>query len=392
MNSRPAFFSLFNFIASIIILGTEIYSQGPPKVIEDDYTWWYVTLAVLVVALIGAIIWFFQKKKAERGEKERPYKKEKNLDGHSFDADEEMEWLRKNQKIVDRKKRQKPAASGKTMTLPKTTGIFNKTGFKEMFDEESATLDSLENLPLPIFGFYKIEPSKPFDQLPLSDDGALLSAIEQTQDEDEEDEEVRELAVKILAAFQTRNSVESLSQVALYDLSSALRSKAVTILTDFDHETVFETILLACADPTREVRAAAARGLTRFSFDRADAWTRILESHEEGRMRHAARAAIESGFVERSFDRLVHRDAKYAYEAFVLLALTIKAGEYDQIVNTLKNHGNMKVKSAILHILKVVKHQDSLSVLYGLLEEKQLPNELREGIDKTISDIGLVAA
>ena len=208
----------------------------------------------------------------------------------------------------------------------------------------------------------------------------------------EEDEEVRELAVRILAAFQTRNSVEALTQVALYDLSSSLRSKAVTVLTDFDHETVFETILLACADPTREVRAAAARGLTRFSFDRADAWTRILQINETGRMRHAARAAIEGGFVERSFDRLVHRDAKYSYEAFVLLALIITAGEYDQIVEALKNHRDMKVKRAILHILKVVKNQASVSVLYSMLEEKNLSAELKEEIDKTIEQIVLVAA
>ena len=38
----------------------------------------------------------------------------------------------------------------------------------------------------------------------------------------EEDEEVRELAVRILAAFKTKNSVEALSQVAIYDLSSSV--------------------------------------------------------------------------------------------------------------------------------------------------------------------------
>ncbi|MEO6051318.1 MAG: hypothetical protein ABIP78_08305 [Pyrinomonadaceae bacterium] len=74
-----------------------------------------------------------------------------------------------------------------------------------------------------------------------------------------------------MTAFRTRNSVEALSQIALYDLSSNLRSKAVATLTDFDHESVFEAILLACADPTREVRAASARGVFRLNFDRADA-------------------------------------------------------------------------------------------------------------------------
>ena len=149
--------------------------------------------------------------------------------------------------------------------------------------------------------------ARPFMQLPISNDDALLSAIEQTQDEFEEDESVRELAVRILARFETKNSVESLSQVALYDLSSTLRSKAVGILSDFDHESVFETLLLACADPTREVRAAAARGLFRLSFDRSDCWMRIAESNDEFRMRHAARAAIAGDLVERSFDSVGQR-------------------------------------------------------------------------------------
>ena len=139
-----------------------------------------------------------------------------------------------------------------------------------------------------------------------------MSAVEQTHEEFEEDEEIRELSVRILAAFKTRNSVEALSEVALYDLSSNLRSKAVTILSEFDHESVFETVLLACADPTREVKAAAARSLFRLSFDRANAWTRIADSDEEGRMRQIARAAIEADLVNRTLERLVHEDHKIA--------------------------------------------------------------------------------
>jgi hypothetical protein len=392
MNSRLSFFRLFVFVLSIIFLQTETYSQTPPKPVPaEDYTWWYIALFVLVAALASAIGVLYKQKNAEKEAKaNKENNKDKNLEGLSFDADEEMEWLRKNQNIVDRKRR-KPTAKKPAINLPKTSEVFNRNAqANEVVQEDTATYKDLGSLPLPIFSFASIEPSKPFDMLPLSNDEALLSAIEQTQDEDEEDEEVRELAVRILAAFQTRNSVEALSQVALYDLSSGLRSKAITVLTDFDHESVFETILLACADPTREVRAAAARGLTRFSFDRADAWTRILESSEGGQMRHSARAAIEGGFVERSFDRLVHRDEKYSYEAFVLLALSVVAGEYEQLNEALKKHHDIKVKLAIIHIFGVVKSPESLTVLYGLLEEKNLPAELRVAIDKAIEAIGLV--
>lgn len=362
---------------------------GPPQPIQEDFTWWYVTLFFLILGLAGAIYWKVKNKKKDTVIADNQKKGKKENGDLSFDADEEMEWLRKNQNIVDRKRRKAPKKQP-TMNLPKTSSVLN--GNAEFKNEVTVSLEDLNSLPLPVFEFKNIRPSKSYNQLPLSNDEALISAIEQTHDEYEEDEEVRELAVRILAAFRNKNAVESLSQVAIYDLSSGLRSKAITILTEFDHETVFETILLGCADPTREVRAAAARGLTRLSFDRADAWVRIIETKEDGRIRQAARAAIEGGFVERSFDRLIHRDSKYAYEAFVLLSLIVKSGEVDGLIEAIKSHKDKRVSSAILHVFKISKDPNALAVLYNLIENNNLPIDLKTEIDKTISEMNLVTA
>ena len=198
--------------------------------------------------------------------------------------------------------------------------------------------------------------------------------------------------MRILTAFKTRNSVEALSQMALYDLSSTLRSKAISILSDFNHESVFETILQASADPTREVRAAAARALSKLTIDRADAWRRIFESGEKGRMLQAARAATESGIVKMSFDRLVHPDEKYSHEAFVLMALLIKAGETEEIFQTLEKNKNINVGRAILHVFKITKDQETLEKLDSLVEEKKMPPELQKEAGKLIEEIGLVTA
>ena len=219
-----------------------------------------------------------------------------------------------------------------------------------------------------------------------------MSAIEQTQDEYEEDEAVRELAVRILARFKTRNSVESLAQVALYDLSSNLRSKAVSVLADFDHESVFETMLLCCADPTREVRAAAARGLFRLSFDRADAWTRIAETNEEFRMRQGARAAMEAELVLRSLDRLVHQDHKIAYEAFTLLALMIKTGETDELFDAVETHRDENVKLAFLRVIEVVGDDRVIPRLEKMLNQLMIPKEMKDRIEEVIASFELVAA
>jgi HEAT repeat protein len=245
---------------------------------------------------------------------------------------------------------------------------------------------------LPISSFSELKPAAEYDLLPLSNDPALMSAIEQTQDEFEEDEEVRGLALRILTAFKSRNAAEALGQIALYDISSNLRSKAATTLAEFDHESVFENLLLACADPTREVRAAAARGLFRLSFDRADAWTRIAETRDEFRMRQAARAAAEADLVERSFDRLIHPDRKVAYEAFALTALLIKAGESERIFAAIEKHRDTKVKLALLHVLSVVKDEETLPNLYALLEQNSISPEIKAKADQIIHSFDLVPA
>lgn len=345
--------------------------------IEEDYTWWYISLAVLLAGLAAAFALWLKSKKSSSAEPSGSVK----LNGNgsqsnevSLDFDQEIEWLRRNKNLVDKKSwnnKKEPVAAAAV-------------------EVQAKKIEDLDSLPLPVFDFAEIKKAESYNLLPLSNDPSLISAIEQAQDEDEEDEEIRDLTLRILAAFRTRNSVEALTQIALYDLSSALRSKAVSILADFDHESVFEPILLACADPTREVRAAAARALSRLSFERADAWTRMLETRDEGRIRQAARAAAEGGFIQRSFERLVHRDPKQAYESLVILSLLVRAKETDPIMDALKNHSDDKVRKAILHLLRVTKDQTALVELYNLLDDKKVPSDVKQDIDKTIKEISLV--
>lgn len=385
-------FHLINSAFLGLLLTTKIWAQSPANSERnesaDGSSWWFVIMFVLILSFIGAIFWRAVNKNAV--EKAKIENKTLNRREKTTNADKELEWLRKNQKLVGKNGSQFAKQNYKS----------NLSADKNLYgnDAESARKDAAQNganvasASLPIFSIENYRPASPFEMLPLSNDGELLNAVEQVNDEFEEDEEVRDLSVRILAAFKTRNSVESLAQVALYDLSSNLRSRAVTILSEFDHESVFETILLASADPTREVRAAAARGLSRLSFDRADAWARIVETGEEGRIVQAARAAIEGGFVERTFSRLVHGDHKFAYEGFVLLNLLIKAGETDPIFNALEKHSDMNVRRAILHVIKVMKNPKVLDGLYSLLEQKNLLPEMRKEIDKAIEEIGFVTA
>lgn len=371
-------------------------TQMPPAPVPEDNTWWYILLFVMILALAAAIVWMLKSKQAKNGkDKKEELLKSDDWEAHSVDADMEMEWFRKHKKavIVPSQKGNKgniPKRMPQASKVLKTNVSKSENGSIITEKEFQEKLDKFQYSQLPISKIEKINLSRPFSPLPISNDEALMSAIEQAQDEYEEDEEVRDLALRVLAAFKTRNSIESLSQIALYDLSSNLRSKAVTTLAEFDHESCFEPILLACADPTREVRAAAARGLFRLSFDRADAWARISESGDEFKMRQAARAAIEADLVERSFDRLAHSDMKYAYEAVTLVALLLKAGETKEVFEAVKNHQNPNVRKAILHVVKITKEPNALEGLYSVLEKKELSEELKREVDETIKEIGFV--
>ena len=388
-------FRFVNFLALAIAAAIDVRAQMPsvpvPTPVADaadgagDYsTLWYVSLLILMMCLGGAVVWVLNERKARNSKFDKNGKLIKNnavknnnvkkAEINSFDVDKELERFRKNQNL----------AKSRNKSTPKTR---TQTAVAQNVDSTVAEVAAAEK-PLPVFLIERLERARPFAPLPISNDESLMSAVEQTYDEFEEDEEVREIALRILTAFKTRNSVEALAQMALYDLSSTLRSKAVTVLSEFNHESVFEPVLQATADPTREVRAAAARAMSKLTIDRADAWTRIFESEEPGRMIQSARAATESGFVQMSFDRLVHRDEKYSYEAFALMALLIKAGETDEIFRVLETHKDMNVRKAILHAVKITKDHRALDKLTALLETKSLPLELQEEVDKTIEEIG----
>ncbi len=351
--------------------------QLPPP---DDGAWMYsVGFAFFFIACIGVLFWMRAKKAqaAAAGAKDNGRKKDSWDSGDAIEGDKELEWLRKHSDTINRKRPKKLAGNEGTRRKAAAAKPEPVVLTKEI------QLASASELPFN--SILRLDYPHGIEVLPSSSDEALIEAIEQVLDEFNEDEEMKELSMRIIAAHKTGNSVEALSQVALYDLSATTRCRSVEILGEFDHEAVFEPIILACADPTREVRAAAARVLTRLGFNRADAWARISLLDEEGRMRQIARAAIEGGLVERYFDRLTHKDYKQAYEAFALFTLLLKARETQPIATALESHPSLTVRMAIIHVIKVNKEIDALPYLRKLAETKDLPKEVWESVEDAIA-------
>lgn len=375
----------------IILFASNSTAQADLRLAEESSDQWWFSMGLIFVCGIGLAIffWWRSKKGARPAENQNRYSSYYSGDVEAgydkVDGDKELEWLRKVKK---------PNTKIPKLKFGLKKPEHDRPAKAKALDEEAARIDTrafqekmrkLQYAQLPINSFTQLAPAKSYKALPTSDDAALLDAIDQAGDEFEEDEAVREVALRVLAAFKMQNAVDAVAQIALYDLSASLRSKAVATLAEFNHESVFEAILLACADPTREVRAAAARGLFRLSFNRAHAWKRIIEANDEYRLTQAARAAIEAGFVEKSIDRLTHDDVKVAYEAFAMCSLLIKAGETNELFTAIKDHNDLRVKFAVLHLLSVQKDERVLPELYKLASMKSLSKEVAERVRNTIS-------
>ncbi len=349
-----------------------------------------VFIAIALTAF-GAAYFFWRKSKRaievshyNYGKYAKNYNKNETFDLGGVDAAKEMEWLRKAKKSTASNSISKTSgyAKGAVGSQMRNAAASPDLGMDTKIFQEK--MRKMQYAQLPINSFSELSPATLYEPLPVSDDPAVLDAIEQTNDENEKDEAVRDLALRILTAFRTRNSVDALSQIALYDLSSNLRSKAVSVLTDFDHESVFESILLACADPTREVRAAAARGLFKLNFDRANAWKRIIETNDEFRMSRASRAALEAGIVVKSFDRLIHEDRKVAYEAFCLVSLVIKSTETEAVYEAIRTHRDERVRFALLHVLKTSRDERTIDELSRLQLDASIPTDVTDRIRHTL--------
>ena len=247
--------------------------------------------------------------------------------------------------------------------------------------------ESVEVNDLPISRITELSTPQPIDELPVSDDEGLLAAIDEIQDDSDADSEFRTIALRVLASFKTRNSIEALSQIALYDLSTNLRAKAVGMLADFDHQSVFESIVLSCADPSREVRAAGARALVKVTFDRGDEWARFALADDKYLTRQVAKAAVEAGIAERSFDRLTLRDEKSAYEAFALVYLMVKAGETEKIFDAISDHRDIKIRLALLHILKAANVAEVIPQLSAFIAAEPISSVVGDKARETLLGI-----
>ncbi|MCP9495576.1 MAG: HEAT repeat domain-containing protein [Pyrinomonadaceae bacterium MAG19_C2-C3] len=223
-----------------------------------------------------------------------------------------------------------------------------------------------------------LEPTGKVQLLPewLDDEifGNVMQRLETT------DPEVRAAAARELAQFKAEASVAALSLMAAHDGSAAVRAAAVSSLGTIDHESVFVPVLLCLIDDAREVRAAAARSISRFGFDRADAYVRVIENADVETLRQIARALIEAGFAAQAVSRLGSEDRRQGYEAFSLLSVVVKGGEFQIIIDAIATHEETTVRLALVRFLRISCDERALAALSKIADNAALPAGVRKAI------------
>lgn len=223
-----------------------------------------------------------------------------------------------------------------------------------------------------------LEPATSVEDLPEScEDEAFFALMKRCESADLEE---RSTAVKDLAQYQVQSSVALLSRIARFDQEPNLRALAISSLASINHESVFPAILIGMADESREVRAAAARSLSRLSFDRADAYARVMESADDELLSDVSSACIKAGIVSQNIDRLASNDRRQAYEAFSLICVLAKAGQTSPVLDAICEHDNLEVRLMAIHLLATTGQSEVFEQFQQLALKDDISEDLKTAL------------
>jgi HEAT repeat protein len=243
---------------------------------------------------------------------------------------------------------------------------------------DSVPFDLNEPIAGSAYSGAELEPLTSLEQLPTGDeDDALLGLLTRFESSDSAE---RAQVARDLGVHRAERSVSALCAATSHDADTAVRSAAVTALGVIDHESVFAPVLIALADDTREVRAAAARALSSLHFDRAEAYARVERTADPETLHNFAQACVKTGIAAQVADRLGSEDRRQTHEAFSLFSLLTKAGELQPVFDVIENHRDLRAKQAALRVLNASATADAVPKLRDVVGMAGMPEDIRTGL------------
>ena len=217
------------------------------------------------------------------------------------------------------------------------------------------------------------------EDLPVGDgDVGVPDALSQLETATTAEE--RSNVANLLGLYPSQRSIATLTYLAGSDPSPSVRSNAVMGLAEINHVSVFTPILLAVGDEAREVRACAARALSRLDFERSDAYVRLAQTVDAGMLRLVAQACIRAGMAAQAIDRLASADQRLSHEAYTLLSLLVQAQEIAPITEAIQNHESYETRVAAVRLLGSANDRHTADALRGLAISDGMTERLRTEI------------
>ena len=161
-------------------------------------------------------------------------------------------------------------------------------------------------------------------------------------------------------------------------------SQEVAQLSDND---AFGLITSLFDDGSAEVRNGAARALYNLSPNRADTFTRALREASPNRRQQIITALDGSGLAAEAIDNLVGDDQEKTNDAFSLLFLVAKAGEFELFLQTIEKHPSSPVRLSVIKLLAICNKPEIIPAFRSLAVRGSLPTEVRSALVASIYEI-----
>ncbi len=165
------------------------------------------------------------------------------------------------------------------------------------------------------------------------------------------------------------------------------RVTGVAALGRLSGDEALQAIYAAFDDRDAEVRNAAAQSLHRSSADHTGAFTRALRESTPQRRRNIGASIAGSGLAQHALANLTGESRERTYEAFSLLFLMAKAGEFAPLLKAVEQDPNTEVRLAVVKLLALSGQPEVLPAFRRLAVRGSLPADVRSAVMEAVYQI-----
>ena len=167
----------------------------------------------------------------------------------------------------------------------------------------------------------------------------------------------------------------------------AERAKALQEVARLNDNDAFSLITSFFDDSSAKVRNAAARALYDLGPNRADTFARALGEASPTRGRQIALAMDGSGLAAEAIDNLAGESREKIDDAFSMLLLMAKAGEFKSLLQTIDTHPDDLVRLSVIKVLTFCNQPEIIPAFRSLAVRGTLPTEIRAALLASIYEI-----